>query len=170
MGAGYCWPLTELYLMWQMGGTSTVLVSYNALNIRTPIKQVCGMIDGMYGNFAGRDASRGMAKQSFDTGKLQRNMSSRYNWSHSFTEMLTPIDQPLDKLDDLAKDEMCVPYILNIVQSNINPTISPIATTWKVRALPSCYGRIILILRAGWIDHFTNKYTVCGKLVNNDQV
>ena len=26
--------------------------------------------DGMYGNFAGRDASRGMAKQSFDTGAL----------------------------------------------------------------------------------------------------
>lgn len=25
-------------------------------------------LDGMYGNFAGRDASRGMAKQSFDTG------------------------------------------------------------------------------------------------------
>ena len=25
-------------------------------------------IDGMYGNFAGRDASRGMAKQSFDLG------------------------------------------------------------------------------------------------------
>jgi hypothetical protein len=24
--------------------------------------------DGMYGNFAGRDASRGMAKQSFDVG------------------------------------------------------------------------------------------------------
>ncbi|KAI0942478.1 hypothetical protein AcW1_003099 [Taiwanofungus camphoratus] len=34
----------------------------------------------MYANFAGRDASRGMAKQSFDT------------------EMLTPVDQPLDKL------------------------------------------------------------------------
>lgn len=26
-------------------------------------------LDGMYGNFAGRDASRGMAKQSFDEGK-----------------------------------------------------------------------------------------------------
>lgn len=26
------------------------------------------IIDGMYGNFAGRDASRGMAKQSFDEG------------------------------------------------------------------------------------------------------
>ena len=25
--------------------------------------------DGMYGNFAGRDASRGMAKQSFDEGE-----------------------------------------------------------------------------------------------------
>jgi membrane-associated progesterone receptor component len=28
------------------------------------------IIDGMYGNFAGRDASRGMAKQSFDEGML----------------------------------------------------------------------------------------------------
>ncbi|KZS95279.1 cytochrome b5 [Sistotremastrum niveocremeum HHB9708] len=44
--------------------------------------------DGMYGNFAGRDASRGMAKQSFDS------------------EMLTPIDQPLDKLTDLTSDEI----------------------------------------------------------------
>jgi membrane-associated progesterone receptor component len=26
--------------------------------------------DGMYGNFAGRDASRGMAKQSFDVGEF----------------------------------------------------------------------------------------------------
>ncbi|KAH7106118.1 cytochrome b5 [Auriculariales sp. MPI-PUGE-AT-0066] len=43
---------------------------------------------GMYGNFAGRDASRGMAKQSFDE------------------EMLTPIDQPLDKLEDLTPSEI----------------------------------------------------------------
>ncbi|KAK0234717.1 cytochrome b5-like heme/steroid binding domain-containing protein [Armillaria nabsnona] len=43
---------------------------------------------GMYGNFAGRDASRGMAKQSFDV------------------EMLTPIDRPLDKLEDLKQDEI----------------------------------------------------------------
>ncbi|KAI0727659.1 cytochrome b5 [Fomitopsis betulina] len=45
---------------------------------------------GMYANFAGRDASRGMAKQSFDL------------------DMLTPIDQPLDKLDNLTPEEMCV--------------------------------------------------------------
>ncbi|EPQ53230.1 cytochrome b5 [Gloeophyllum trabeum ATCC 11539] len=44
--------------------------------------------NGMYGNFAGRDASRGMAKQSFDE------------------EMLTPIDQPLDKCDDLTPEEI----------------------------------------------------------------
>ncbi|KII93167.1 hypothetical protein PLICRDRAFT_694393 [Plicaturopsis crispa FD-325 SS-3] len=70
--------------------------------------------NGMYGNFAGRDASRGMAKQSFDE------------------EMLTPIDQPLDKLSDLKPDEI----------ENMK----------------------------GWIEHFTGKYIVCGKLVENDAI
>ncbi|KAG1869183.1 cytochrome b5-like heme/steroid binding domain-containing protein [Suillus tomentosus] len=68
--------------------------------------------DGMYGNFAGRDASRGMAKQSFDL------------------DMLTAVDQPLDKLQDLRPDEI----------ENMK----------------------------GWIDHFSNKYIICGKLVDND--
>ncbi|KAI0051308.1 cytochrome b5 [Auriscalpium vulgare] len=67
---------------------------------------------GMYGNFAGRDASRGMAKQSFDL------------------EMLTPVEEPLDKLEDLAPDEI----------ENMN----------------------------GWIEHFSGKYIVCGRLVEND--
>ncbi|KAG1744990.1 cytochrome b5-like heme/steroid binding domain-containing protein [Suillus paluster] len=70
--------------------------------------------DGMYGNFAGRDASRGMAKQSFDL------------------DMLTPIDQPLDKLEDLRPDEI----------ENMK----------------------------GWIEHFSNKYIVGGRLVENDAV
>lgn len=43
---------------------------------------------GPYGNFAGRDASRGMAKQSFDL------------------EMLTPLDKPIDKLEDLTASEV----------------------------------------------------------------
>ncbi|KAI9142078.1 cytochrome b5-like heme/steroid binding domain-containing protein [Paraphysoderma sedebokerense] len=43
--------------------------------------------EGPYGNFAGRDASRGLAKHSFDK------------------EMLTPLDQPLDKLEDLNAEE-----------------------------------------------------------------
>jgi len=42
---------------------------------------------GPYENFAGRDASRGMAKQSFDE------------------DMLTPIDQPIDDLADLSASE-----------------------------------------------------------------
>lgn len=37
---------------------------------------LCVNIDGMYGNFAGRDASRGMAKQSFDVGEFQSPKSN----------------------------------------------------------------------------------------------
>ncbi|KAH9929174.1 cytochrome b5 [Fomitopsis serialis] len=69
---------------------------------------------GMYANFAGRDASRGMAKQSFDL------------------DMLTPVDQPLDKLDDLTPEDL----------DNMR----------------------------GWMDHFANKYIICGSLVENDTV
>jgi len=43
--------------------------------------------DGPYGNFAGRDASRGLAKQSFDE------------------DMLAPIDGPIDPLDDLTPSD-----------------------------------------------------------------
>ncbi|KAI8800376.1 cytochrome b5 [Cladochytrium replicatum] len=42
---------------------------------------------GMYGNFAGRDASRGLAKNSFDIS------------------MVTAPDQAIDKLEDLEADE-----------------------------------------------------------------
>ncbi|GAA5913324.1 hypothetical protein JCM8208_005209 [Rhodotorula glutinis] len=43
--------------------------------------------EGPYANFAGRDASRGLAKQSFDD------------------DMLAPLDGPIDKLDDLTQAE-----------------------------------------------------------------
>ncbi|KAF9391184.1 hypothetical protein CPB97_007304 [Podila verticillata] len=43
--------------------------------------------DGPYGNFAGRDASRGLAMNSFDKS------------------MLSPLDGPIDKLEDLKEDE-----------------------------------------------------------------
>ncbi|GAA5824328.1 hypothetical protein JCM11251_000378 [Rhodosporidiobolus azoricus] len=42
---------------------------------------------GPYSSFAGRDASRGLSKQSFDA------------------EMLTPLDKPIDPLDDLVESE-----------------------------------------------------------------
>lgn len=70
--------------------------------------------DGMYGNFAGRDASRGMAKQSFEP------------------DVLTPTDEPIDKLTDLKPEDI----------DNMK----------------------------AWYDHFSNKYIVCGKLVENDDV
>ncbi|KAF9440450.1 hypothetical protein P691DRAFT_687644, partial [Macrolepiota fuliginosa MF-IS2] len=54
--------------------------------------------NGMYGNFAGRDASRGMAKRSFDLAPCN---------------MLTLVDQPLDKLEDLRPEEMCVSTFLS---------------------------------------------------------
>ncbi|MBW0508087.1 hypothetical protein O181_047802 [Austropuccinia psidii MF-1] len=43
--------------------------------------------DGPYGNFAGRDATRGLAKQSFDE------------------DVLTPVDAPIDTLQDLTEAE-----------------------------------------------------------------
>ncbi|KAF8881615.1 cytochrome b5-like heme/steroid binding domain-containing protein [Infundibulicybe gibba] len=69
--------------------------------------------DGMYGNFAGRDAS----------GEWRNIIRRWYAY---------PVDQPLDKLTDLKPDE-----IDNMI---------------------------------GWIEHFSNKYIVCGKLVENDAI
>jgi len=60
----------------------------------------------MYGNFAGRDASRGMAKQSFDDGEWVWTDALAMYLIYIFVEILTPIDQPLDKLEDLMPDEM----------------------------------------------------------------
>ena len=63
--------------------------------------------DGMYGNFAGRDASRGMAKQSFDLGTSPTNYIFSYlSLIRCLLDMLTPLDQPLDKLEDLTAEEM----------------------------------------------------------------
>ena len=67
-------------------------------------------IGGMYQNFAGRDASRGMAKQSFDDGTPDFVLC---NWTCMIyqtlcLDMLTPVDQPLDKLDNLTQAEMYV--------------------------------------------------------------
>ena len=68
----------------------------------------------MYGNFAGRDASRGMAKQSFDLG-----MNHPSIWGAGanvlFSDMLTPIDEPLDDLADLKKDEMYARYLPTVI-------------------------------------------------------
>jgi len=43
--------------------------------LRRCFREINKLEDGMYGNFAGRDASRGMAKQSFDVGGFIRDTS-----------------------------------------------------------------------------------------------
>ncbi|RHZ89847.1 hypothetical protein Glove_9g150 [Diversispora epigaea] len=81
--------------------TPKELIEYDGRTLDTKIYLgVCGKVydvskgrnfygpDGMYGNFAGRDASRGLAKNSFDL------------------EVLTPIDQSLDTLEDLTEEEI----------------------------------------------------------------
>jgi len=98
---GYSWmpkahPPTLLFQTY----TAKTLEPFNGQNGQRILLAIKGVVydvtagrnfygpNGMYANFAGRDASRGMAKQSFDT------------------EMLTPVDQPLDKLEDLTQEEI----------------------------------------------------------------
>ncbi|KAG6812080.1 hypothetical protein H0H92_004444 [Tricholoma furcatifolium] len=102
--AGYSWmpkshPPTVLFKVY----TPKTLEPFNGKDGGRILLAISGIVfdvtagrnfygpNGMYGNFAGRDASRGMAKQSFDL------------------EMLTDVDKPLDKLEDLKQDEMYVP-------------------------------------------------------------
>ncbi|KAL1742412.1 cytochrome b5-like heme/steroid binding domain-containing protein [Schizophyllum fasciatum] len=123
---GYSWkpkshPPTVVYQTY----TPKTLEKFNGLDGGRILLAIAGTVfdvtagrnfygpSGMYGNFAGRDASRGMAKQSFDM------------------EMLTPTDQPLDKLEDLTSDEV----------ENMK----------------------------GWYEHFSGKYIICGKLVNENE-
>ncbi|KAJ3112758.1 hypothetical protein HDU96_004212 [Phlyctochytrium bullatum] len=60
--------------------------------------------DGMYGNFAGRDASRGLAKESFDK------------------EMLSDPNGPIDKLEDLSAEEWeALKQWANFFEGKYNP-------------------------------------------------
>ena len=70
--------------------------------------------DGMYWRVAGRDASRSVAKQSFGLGTppfhLSRSLRALSIGLLTLLVMpriepLTPIDQPLDKLEDLTARE-----------------------------------------------------------------
>lgn len=84
---------------------------------------------GPYGNFAGRDASRGMAKQSFDLCM-----------SHADPAMLTPLDQPIDTLEDLTDSERYV-HVLTIGKtcltgSRISPESMALWASWLTRARP----------------------------------
>ena len=66
----------------------------------------------MYWRVAGRDASRCVANQSFDPGTplfLSLWGLLIVDVTCDGTELLTSVDQPLDKLEDLSPREMSVP-------------------------------------------------------------
>ena len=94
------------------------------------------LAEGMYANFAGRDASRGMAKQSFDLGMCMSSepmLCIHSVLTKTAPDMLTPVDQPLDKLDDLTPEEMCVRTTSRFVTYSDRPHHA--ATTCEVRRL-----------------------------------
>jgi membrane-associated progesterone receptor component len=62
--------------------------------------------------------------------------------------MLTDIDKPLDQLRDLTSEEMCVASLIDIVLVAFIDS--------------SCRENM-----RGWIEHFTNKYIICGRLVES---
>ena len=73
---GFCWLSMGSCLMLPLAGISMDRVSFFlTLGVVYNIELVV-LWDGMYGNFAGRDASRGMAKQSFDLGRAYIRTSS----------------------------------------------------------------------------------------------
>jgi membrane-associated progesterone receptor component len=63
--------------------------------------------------------------------------------------MLTPIDEPLDKLEDLTPEEMSG---FSFCRRSFVSMLMP------------CNSENM----KGWIEHFSNKYIVCGRLVEND--
>lgn len=80
--------------------TPTTLANYNGVSDSRVLIAVKGKVydvtagknfygpEGPYSNFAGRDASRGLAKNSFDE------------------EVLTALDEPIDCLEDLTEEEL----------------------------------------------------------------
>jgi membrane-associated progesterone receptor component len=73
-------------------------------------------------------------------------------------EPLTPIDQPLDKLEDLSPRERSV-YLCSVV--------SPTLREWLTHD-----GVVGFLLTSenmrSWSEHFMDRYVICGRLVDND--
>jgi len=69
------------------GGPIRLAIRGNVYDVSAAGRRFYGP-DGPYSNFGGRDATRGLAKQSFDD------------------DMLAPIDGPIDPVDDLTPSEL----------------------------------------------------------------
>ena len=85
--------------------------------------------------------------------------------------MLTPVDQPLDKLEGLTQEEMYVFSLSCFLHNLIGRLLSLFQREheWLVNAL-QIFHFDLYIRTLGWIEHFSNKYIICGKLVENDAI
>ena len=110
--------------------------------------------DGMYGNFAGRDASRGMAKQSFDLGAsptlyaicasaISDWMAVRYVDAHRRASRQARGSYSRGDVSLIFRH----PFVC------VNADIARLCNSENMK---------------GWIEHFSNKYIICGRLVEND--
>ena len=124
----------------QDGNTDKILLAINGQVFDVSSGRNFYGPNGPYGNFAGRDASRGMAKQSFALGTC-RYVTLRYFVVLITKDVLTPIDQPIDKLEDLTELERHV-FIELTCRKNMED----------------------------WVSHFAGKYPIVGELVNEDEL
>lgn len=124
----------------QDGNTDKILLAINGQVFDVSSGRNFYGPNGPYGNFAGRDASRGMAKQSFALGTC-RYVTLRYLVVLITKDVLTPIDQPIDKLEDLTDLERHV-FIELTCRKNMDD----------------------------WVSHFAGKYPIVGELVNEDEL
>lgn len=124
----------------QDGNTDKILLAINGQVFDVSSGRNFYGPNGPYGNFAGRDASRGMAKQSFALGTC-RYVTLRYLAVLITKDVLTPIDQPIDKLEDLTDLERHV-FIELTCRKNMDD----------------------------WVSHFAGKYPIVGELVNEDEL
>ena len=106
----------------------------------------------MYGNFAGRDASRGMAKQSFDVGTSRCLLFERCRFLTSLR---------LDR--DVNADRPTTWQAWGSLSWRDVSAVVLFPCSFK------CWPSLLSSENMkGWIEHFSNKYIICGRLVEND--
>lgn len=86
-------------------------------------------------------------------------------------EMLTAVDQPLDKLEDLTQEEKYVyVYLIPIFSLTSRVLYSDNMRGIRCIIIIFCMLNLTSYDSLGWMEHFSSKYIICGKLVENDAV
>lgn len=126
----------------------------------------------MYGNFAGRDASRGMAKQSFDLGMFRLPPCfSLITHTNTFARDADPRGSAIRQVGrpTAGRNVSSEPSLQHGAKLH-HTFIADISENMKGVLGQHCVLCRYSMYAIGWIDHFSNKYIVCGNLVENDAV